>query len=241
MTAQRITLGELAAVVLAELGDTEETIWSRTQDIEPWIVDTMSDFTTRTLLLWDRQPLPDVDGQGTYSIPADYWFHQLDRAEWDYQVVHPKFPRELMATQGLFESTGNRPLNLLMDGEGLDVVRKIGVPNEDSNKFFIEYFTVGFDPDIESEDLITIPIRYLLGPVASGVKAKAYARDGDGQSIALSEFWNSVYEDGVDMVTQRRETFFRRRISNIGTDGRVASGSRRRDPGSLPPYFPAIK
>lgn len=240
MTAQRITLDDLADFILGELGDTDESIWTKADDIEPLIVDTLHDFAVRTLVIWDRQELDDYAGQAVYEIPRAFNFLQLDRAEWDYWVVNPTPARALMADDGAFESSGNRPLTLLMEGDGMAAVRKIGVPAEDSyNKFIIEFFSLGFDLEVAGEDELAFPIRYLYGTVAAGVKAKAFARDGDGQSEALSQFWNSVYEDGVDMVVRRRETLFKRRISNIGSDGRVSRGQRR-DPGTLPPYFPAI-
>jgi len=240
MTAQRITLGDLSSFILGELGDSAESIWTAADDIEPWIVDTLHDFATRTLIKWDRQELDDYAGQAVYEIPPAFNFFQLDRAEWDYWAVNPTPARQLMGVNGRFESTGNRPLTLLMEGDGMEAIRKIGIPQEDSyNKFIIEFFSLGFDLDVASEDELAFPVRYLYGTVAAGVKAKAFGRDGDGQSEALSAFWNSVYEDGVDMVVRRRETLFKRRISNIGSDGKVRRGQRR-DPGTLPPYFPAI-
>lgn len=234
-----ITGGELADLILGELGDTEETVWSKTNDIIPMIQDVFYDFVTRIPLIWKRLPLPDVLGQATYTIPASYNFHEMDRAEYDYWAVTPTPARQLMATNGRFESAGNRPFTFLMEGDGISTLRKIGVPTvSDSTKFQIEFFAVG--DEITADAVIPIPVRYLVDYVSSGVKAKAYQKDGDGQSIKLAKLWQECYEDGVKMAQRRKDLFFHRRVSNIGSDGKVPVGYRTRNPGSLPAYFPRV-
>ncbi len=235
-----VTGGQLADAILNELGDPEESIWSKADDIIPFIQDVVYDFVTRTFMIWKRLPLPDVLGQATYTIPASYNFHQMDRAEYDYWAVSPTPARQLMAQNGAFETAGNRPLTFLMEGDGINTLRKIGVPTtSDSTKFQIEFFAVG---DVVTDaGVIALPPRYLLSYVASGVKAKAYQMDGDGQSLKLAELWSFAYEDGVKMAQRRRDLFFSRRISNIGSDGKVPTSYRSRNPGTLPPYFPKVE
>jgi len=391
-----LTPNELAASILGELGDTEETIWT-TAGVLDYIEKALYDFKMRTLCSWKRMPLNNIIAQATYPIPDSYNFHQLDRAEEDYWAVNAIPPRVQMATNGYFETTGNRPLALMMEGDGLDVVRKIGVPttsagvDEDlvicgngatepvpgvtstpwstpenitmngggvagmdvtpnqyseylvasdfdfdvpaepvevqaitiqmncvsafdiagnlqlvkngtlvaqksvtpppslgavtalftpvdwgsfisttddlvdlevrfffrdssaskamavdyigafysTSRFIIEFYSTGAAVASIPDTAIDLPRRYLTY-IAYRCKAEAYSKDGDGQSLKLAAYWDSRYEDAIGMLERRRERFYRRRISNIGHDGRVPDSSRRRDPGTLPAYFPKI-
>lgn len=228
----------LADFVLGELGDSTQTIWTQAE-ILTYVQKVLYDFKTRTLITWKRLPLNDVADEATYVIPTSYNFHQMDRAEWDYWAVNPFPARQLMAVNGRFETSGQRPLSYLMEGDGIDTLRKIGVPTAAStNTFMIEFFAVG--DLIDANAAIEIPTRYLIY-ISHGVKAKAYRRDGDGQSLKMADFWNARYEDGIEMVMRRKERLVRRRISNIGNDGKVPRSSRVRDPGTLPPYFPKVE
>lgn len=389
-----LTPNELAAQILGELGDTEETIWT-TAGILDYIEKALYDFKMRTLCSWKRLPLNNIIGQATYPIPDSYNFHQLDRAEEDYWAVNAIPPRVQMATNGYFETTRNRPLALMAEGDGVGTVRKIGVPttaagvdtdfvlcedgatlsvsdqpwtdpenitlddgssascsgaNSDylvasgfdfdapadgeiqaitvqmqavssfgtpsvvftlvkdgvvlarnlvapaipttlglvtytftpadwgstiilgsdinsagfkiymnylnlfgpttvlvdfvkafysTSRFIIEFYSTGAAVASIPDVAIDLPRRYLTY-IAYRCKADAYNKDGDGQSLKLAAYWESRYEDAIGMLERRRERFYRRRISNIGHDGRVPDSSRRRDPGTLPAYFPKI-
>ena len=234
-----MTPNELAALILGELGDSDESIWT-TAEMLDLIQESIYDFKVRTLCDWQRAALNDVAGQATYEIPDALNFHQMDRAEYDSWVVDARPTRVQMATNGYFETSGNRPFSLVMQGDGLRTVRKIGVPVANSALFIIEYFSMGAAtseaPDDDIEDL---PLRY-LAYVARRVKSEAYKRDGDGQSLKMAKFWNDWYEDSILMMERRRERMYRRRVSNIGSSGKVPADLKRRDPGTLPPYFPAI-
>lgn len=235
-----MTPNELAALILGELGDSDQTIWT-TAELLDLIQESIYDFKIRTLCDWQRAALNDVLDQATYVIPDSLNFHQMDRAEYDSWVVNAKPPRVQMATNGYFETAGNRPFSLVMQGDGLRTVRKVGVPTANSALFIIEFFSMGAatseSPDDDIEDL---PLRY-LSYVARRVKSEAYKRDGDGQSLKMAKFWNDWYEDAILMMERRRERMYRRRVSNIGSDGKVPDGARRRDPGSLPAYFPKVE
>lgn len=235
-----MTPNELAALILGELGDSDQTIWT-TAEMLDLIQESIYDFKIRTLCDWQRAALNDVLDQATYVIPDSLNFHQMDRAEYDSWVVNAKPPRVQMATNGYFETAGNRPFSLVMQGDGLRTVRKVGVPTANSALFIIEFFSMGAatseSPDDDIEDL---PLRY-LSYVARRVKSEAYKRDGDGQSLKMAKFWNDWYEDAILMMERRRERMYRRRVSNIGSDGKVPDGARRRDPGSLPAYFPKVE
>lgn len=389
-----LTPNELAASILGELGDTEETIWT-TAGILDYIEKALYDFKMRTLCSWKRMPLNNIIAQATYPIPDSYNFHQLDRAEEDYWAVSAVPPRVQMAVNGYFETTGNRPLALMAEGDGVGTIRKIGVPttevgvDEDAvlcetaastpipastttawlnpdgikdvggtaasniltpniisdylvasdfdfgdvadveiqgisivasllclgsvsvnvrlllsgteiatkavavpttlgtitcafsptdwagttvmgsdlanisatlhyrdpsqntmvvdyvkafytlSRFVIEYFSTGAAVASTPTVAIDLPRRYMTY-IAYRCKAEAYSKDGDGQSLKLAAYWESRYEDAIGMLERRRERFYRRRISNIGHDGRVPDSSRRRDPGTLPAYFPKI-
>lgn len=227
----------LADFILAELGDSDQTIWTQAE-ILTYVQRVLYDFKTRTLISWKRLPLNDVADVGTYVMPLSYNFHQMDRAEWDFWAVDPTPARQMMAMNGRFETSGQRPLTFLTEGDGIATLRKVGVPTAaSSNTFMIEFFAVG---DLVAADAaIEIPTRYLVY-ISFGVKAKAYKRDGDGQSAKMSEFWASRYEDGIEMVRRRRERLAHRRVGNIGNDGKVPESGRTRSPGTLPAYFPKI-
>ena len=235
-----MTPNELATLILGELGDSDESIWTAAE-IVGLIQDAIYEFKIKTLCDWQRAVLADVSGQATYAIPDAMNFHQLDRAEYDYWVVSAKPVRVQMATNGYFETAGNRPFSLVMQGDGLRTLRKIGVPTASGSLFVIEYFSMGdATGDTPDTDIADLPLRYLTY-VAYKVKAEAYKRDGNGQSFKMSQFWQGRYEDGLEMMYRRRERMYRRRISNIGSDGKVPEGSRRRDPGSLPAYYPKVE
>jgi len=127
MALPTTTPTNLADFVLAELGDSDQTIWTQAE-ILTYVQRTLHDFMTRTLCLWKRYSLSDVAGQSTYVIPAAYNFHQMDRAEWDSWAVNPVPMRQLMAGNGRFETSGQQPLSYLMEGDGIATLRKIGVP-----------------------------------------------------------------------------------------------------------------
>jgi hypothetical protein len=238
MALPTTTPTNLADFVLGELGDSDQTIWTQAE-ILTYIQRVLYDFKARTLITWKRLPLNDVAGVATYVMPLSYNFHQMDRAEYDFWPVTPTPARQLMAMNGRFETSGQRPLSYVMEGDGIATLRKVGVPPAaTANKFMIEFFAVG--DSIAADAAIEIPSRYLVY-VSFGVKAKAYKRDGDGQSVKMSQFWESRYEDGIEMVRRRRERLAHRRIGNIGNDGKVPESYRVRDPGTLPPYFPKIE
>jgi hypothetical protein len=304
-----MTPAELATLILSELGDPTESIWTSAEIID-YIQTALWDFKARTLYQWVQRPLDDFAGQATYPIPQDYGFHQMDRVTWDDWVVNPVVPRATMSGNGYFETTGNRPLSYMMEGDGVDVVRKIGVPATDTtNECIIEFFSFGTETmtnarlesgdaiqgsqevsgvavapgdvgrkwrrsvsspyytiiaasastltldrpyaesnysldayifDFSTTEDIQLPLRYLTY-ISHRVKSMAYGRDGDGQSLKMEKFWADWYEDGVNMILRRTERLFRRRISNIGNDGKVPESSRHRDPGTLPAYFPKVE
>lgn len=392
------TATELAAAISGELGDSDHSIWTEPLLLD-YIEDTLYDFKMRTFCDWRRMPLNNIIGQATYPIPDSYDFHQLERAEEDYWAVTGIPPRVQMAMNGYFESAANRPLSLMMQGDGIQTIRKIGVPtteagvgtdyvfcesgvstpiplstttawlNPDSitqdggiaaqniltpniisdylvasefdfdapddpdteiqgitvaielqcaggvtgtvrlvkdgaqiaaknidvpttvsevtvefgpadwditlmasdindptfsvtlsyrdpgqnsmivdyikafystSRFIIEYFAAGEAVASTPDEVLNLPQRYLTY-IGYGVKARAYAKDGDGQSLKLSGYWASRYEDAITMMERRRTKVFRRRVSNIGHDGKVPESGRRRDPGSLPAYFPKVE
>lgn len=235
-----MTPNELAALILGEMGDSDQTIWT-TAEMLDLIEESLYDFKMRTLCDWRRAALNDVLNQATYVIPDSVNFHQLDRAEYDSWVVDARPPRVQMAINGYFETAKNRPFSLMMQGDGIKTLRKIGVPVANSALFIIEYFSIGIATSAApTTDIADIPLRY-LSYVARRVKAEAYKRDGDGQSLKMAKFWTDWYEDGIQMLERRRERMYRRRVSNIGSDGKVRDGASKRDPGSLPAYYPAIK
>ena len=224
---------DMVASVLSMLGDSDETLWSAS-DLYYYLQDGLYDFQRQTLCTWKRSPLNDVEGQATYNLPAD--FHLMDRAEYDGWVCSPVGPRDAMANRALFESTGNRPLSYMISGDGTSVLRKIGVPAEDStDKYFIEYFAVG--PELTDETEIPIPARYLRY-LSFYILAQAYEADGDGQNLSLSDFWKTWYQRGVDLAKARSEDFAKQRIARLGRD---IVGTTRRDPGTLPAWYPAVK
>lgn len=238
MSLPTISPTNLAAFILEEMGDSDQTIWTETE-ILGYIQKVIYEFKIQTLCDWKRVALDDVAGQATYAIPETLNFHKMDRVEYDYWNVTPVLPRATMAGNGNFESSGNRPFSYMMEGDGLNVLRKIGVPVADStNLFFIEYFSIGVIVTDGAD--IDLPTRYIVH-ISHGVKAKAYDRDGDGQSLAMSAYWTSRYLDGIEMVLRRKERLFRRRVSNIGNDGKISTSGRRRDPGTLPAYFPKVE
>lgn len=238
MALPTVTPSNLADYILEELGDSQATVWTQTEIIG-YIQKVIYDFKSRTLCSWKRLALNDVADQATYPIPESYNFHKMDRVEYDYWAVRPVVPRAEMAGNGYFETAGNRPLAYMMEGDGLNVLRKIGVPTADStNLFYIEYFSIG--AIVTGGVAIDLPLRYLIH-IAHGVKAKAYEKDGDGQSIKMAAYWKARYEDGIQTCLRRKDRFFRRRISNIGNDGKIPLSARRRDPGSLPAYFPKVE
>lgn len=238
MSLPTISPTVLAAFILEEMGDSDQTIWTEAE-ILGYIQKVIYDFKMQTLCSWKRVALNDVADQATYAIPETYNFHKMDRVEYDYWNVTPITPRPTMAGNGNFETSGNRPLSYMMEGDGLNVLRKIGVPTAASTDlFYIEYFSVG--AIVTDGTDIDLPTRYLIH-VSHGVKAKAYERDGDGQSLPMSAYWQARYADGLEMVNRRKERLFRRRVSNIGNDGKISTSGRRRDPGSLPAYFPKVE
>ena len=235
------TASQLRVSVLALLGDSTQQIWSSDDEIYAAIEDAMYDFLRRTKLKWRRAALDDVDGQATYTIPASYSFEQIDRAEYDYWVCSPVTGRVAMSSRGYFESAGNRPFSYMMDGDGALVLRKLGVPEANStNTFYIEFIELWKLDDLDpGGTVIDLPERY-LPYIMDYVMRDLLTRDGDGQDLKFADWFDSRYEFGVELATRRTLVYQQRRIARVGSDGRVGP-SYGRAPGTLPPWYPAIK
>lgn len=224
----------LASAVLTMMGDDAESLWTAS-DLYAYIQDGVYDFQRKTLCTWRRTPIGDIENQATYALPTD--FYHLDRVEYDGWLCTSVSPRDAMSNRGRFESTGNRPLSFMMSGDGLRVIRKLGVPVEDApDKFYVEYFAAG--PELDDETEIPLPSRYLRY-LSFYVMAQAYESDGDGQNMELSNFWQAWYERGVELAKTRAEAYTKQRIARLGRDI-VRSSQIRRDPGTLPPWFPSV-
>jgi len=225
----------LAQSVLSMMGDADQTLWSRA-DLYAYIQDGLLDFQRKTLCTWKRVPLNDVADQATYTLPED--FYQLDRAEYDGWRCVPVNPRNQMAGNGAFETTGGRPFSFMMSGDGFNVLRKVGVPTEDStDKFWIEFFAVG--PTLDDVTDIPLPARYLRY-LAFYVMSQAYGSDGDGQDLKLAQLWADWYGRGVEMAKARMNAFARRRVARLGRD-RVDPSRMGRSPGTLPAWYPVVR
>jgi hypothetical protein len=136
------------------------------------------------------------------------------------------------ATSPYYNIIAVNPLLGLLGGTEATLDRPYAEPSFNNQLSYVFDFSTTGD--------IQLPLRYLTY-ISHRVKSMAYGRDGDGQSLKMEKFWADWYEDGVNMILRRTERLFRRRISNIGNDGKVPESSRHRDPGTLPAYFPKVE
>lgn len=224
----------ISLLIQAQLGDADSAIWTR-DEIYDYLQEGYDDFTVRSKIFWARTALNDVNGTATYALPTT--FIEMDRVEKNYYALPPTTSRQQMLGNAYFKVTEGRPYTYLLEDDGLTTLRKVPIPSENATDFYIEYFKKGTPLTTDSVDL-EIPIRYVRYLMFYTL-AKCFERDGDGQDLALFEYWMKMYALGVEMVQQRRARYFAQRVGHLGTDnprnGRLAA------PGSLPPYFPIVR
>lgn len=225
---------EMALQVQAQLGDTDETIWTL-DEIKDYTQEAYDDFVVRGLVLWARSALNDVASTATYALPTT--FVEMDRVEKNYEALPPSTSRTQMSGNGYFKTTEGRPYTYLIEDDGITTLRKIPIPSEAATDFYIEFFKKGTPLTTDAIEF-GIADRYLRY-LNYYILAKCFERDGDGQDVPLAEYWMTMYATGVEMVVARRARYFNRRVAHLGTDnprsGRLAA------PGSLPPYFPIVR
>lgn len=256
---------EQVTAVLARLGDSTQSIWTRTE-IGNYIQEGYDDLTLRTGMLWKKAApsgLDDVASQATYTLPTD--LYKIERITWKKKRLIPLRASELQREDPRYETTTGDVWGYIQDGDGIGTIRKVRIPASTvSGNVSIEYLYRGttlanatlaplsheFEgPPSASWSITTdLPRIAMVGfslPAASTafecpdrfVKyirdyacARALERDGPGQDLKLSAFYQTRYDVGLSHVLRRRSRVQAVRTGSFGAPTKASAPPKPRLP-----------
>ncbi|RPJ54953.1 MAG: hypothetical protein EHM23_27665, partial [Acidobacteria bacterium] len=147
MAKSRLTL---QTQVLRRLGDTAQSIWTGAE-IDVYLQEGYDLLTAATGILWDQRYLNDVANQALYDLPDDLW--EMERVTWDDRRLAPATINELMAADGLYETTTGTVEAYALEGDGLRKLRKYRIPTANASSTAIAVTgTWGAPRDLTSMD-----------------------------------------------------------------------------------------
>lgn len=212
-------LADARASVRSYLSDEDpnDYVWP-TVDINAYIKDGYQQFCATVKPIFDREAIPDVEGEALYDLPLG--MVSLERVTYKDIRIGSAPASFLEQKDSSFEDQTGEVFSFLLDGDGYGKIRKIRVPAADNaDNFYIEYTRLG--AELESDDTeFDIPEWY-VAYVEYFALFRCYDRRGRGQNTNLAKHFRSRWAEGLERASEKS--------LSIGSRGpRVLGGGGRR-------------
>ena len=197
-----------------------------------------ADIARKACPIYARYSLSVTSGTGTYTLNSQT--REIRSITWKGFKVEPLINQEeaIYLDQTYRTSTRGRPLYYLIGFDGLYKIRFIPLPDEtiaadDTNLFdrtgisarvIISHFRL---PD-RAATVFSIPDYLARNITKSYVLGKAFAREGKGQNLKATEYYNFKYLTLIELYKNLKSKYLSRLKRSIGEDPREVSRSFNR-------------
>lgn len=130
------TLGEVVALLLYRLGDTQQQVWDAAL-LERFFIRGTDVLAKECRVVWDMTYFPDEAGVAVHTFPESLL--EVDRCTWDYKRMSPTSAIDLQRFDYAYRVTRGDVYAYIQDSDGLREFRKIRVPASN----YIPYVVLG--------------------------------------------------------------------------------------------------
>lgn len=189
-------------------------IWSDSY-IQQLINDGETDIVSKVTPIFERDSLAVTSGTGTYSIP-DYII-KIIQVTWKGDVLENLAPDDFRILDQKYRSTTGKPIGYSWSQDGIKTIRFFPVCNETigaddtniygsdiANRVIISYFR---SPDTSQSDL-QIPPYMGRRAIKPYVLWKAFKKEGIGQNIAASDYYEKKYRNQIDLYNMIKRKYY---------------------------------
>lgn len=231
---------------------TVPNLWT-TQYLSDLATDAEITISTEIPCIYVRFPLPVTQGVSIYDLSALTTPQALTgiiRITYQGWTVHPAFPNEMRDTVVPFKpgegDVQSRPFIYLRQGYGLNSLKFFPAPNADISYDSTDITTV---TGIRNNVIVSgwrladtalnyrIPTHIRQTLVRYYVLARAYKKEGKGQNLEASKYFESKYEKLLIRFKKINMKLFATRVSYV-REGNIRPWGYRPPRPVLPPNFP---